>query len=161
MLATRRELSMTTTQQQPALRWMSAGLALTIAATVAPYVDRATGNVLADHIRDGYPAYTSARIDAAVILWLAILTAIGVLGIVGWVTTIWATRAGKGGARLAATTMFTLGTLVALTALLVKDTSGDTGLAPLLGWIGVLPSLPGAGAVAMLWRGPQPRTASA
>jgi hypothetical protein len=39
-----------------------------------------------------------------------------------------------------------------LYALLVKDTSGETGLAPLLGWIGVLPCLPGLVGVAMLWR---------
>jgi hypothetical protein len=34
---------------------MYAGLALTVVAIIAPYVDRATGHVLADHIRDGYP----------------------------------------------------------------------------------------------------------
>jgi hypothetical protein len=42
--------------------------------------------------------------------------------------------------------------LHALSALLVKDTSGDTGLAPLLGSIGVLPCIAGVVAVAMLWR---------
>jgi hypothetical protein len=53
---------------------------------------------------------------------------------------------------VAATAVFALGTSVALTALLVKDTSGDTGLAPLLGWVGMLPCLAGLGAVTMLWR---------
>lgn len=143
---------MTTTQQRPALGAMYAGLALTVAATIAPYVDRATGNVLADHIRDGYPTYPQTRIDTAVTTWLVILSVVGALGIVSWLWTIQAVRAGKAWARWAATAMFVLGTSVALTALLVKDTSGDTGLAPLLGWIGMLPCLAGLGAVTILWR---------
>lgn len=47
--------------------------------------------------------------------------------------------------------MFVLGTGVALFDLLVKDTSGDTGLPPLLGWTGMLPSLAGLLAVTLLW----------
>ncbi|MGB0098131.1 MAG: hypothetical protein WBP81_37040 [Solirubrobacteraceae bacterium] len=47
--------------------------------------------------------------------------------------------------------MFVLGTGIALLDLLVKDTSGDTGLPPLLGWIGLLPCLAGFLAVALLW----------
>jgi hypothetical protein len=38
-----------------AIAAMYAGLLLTVAATVAPYVDRATGHVLVDHIRHGCP----------------------------------------------------------------------------------------------------------
>jgi hypothetical protein len=34
--------------------------------------------------------------------------------------------------------MFALGTSIALADLLIKDTSGDTGLPPLLGWVGLL-----------------------
>ncbi|HEY6934535.1 MAG TPA: hypothetical protein VI452_14140 [Marmoricola sp.] len=139
-------------RQRPTLRWMYAGLVLTLLATAAPYVDRASGNLLADHIRAGYPTYTSARVDTAVTLWLAILTVVGALGVVGWLGTIWATRAGKAWARWAATALFVLGTLLALTALLAKDTSGETGLAPLLGWIGLLPSVAGAWVVALCWR---------
>ena len=41
---------------------------------------------------------------------------------------------------------------VALTDLLIKDTSGDTGLAPMLGWIGILPCSAGLVAVALLWK---------
>jgi hypothetical protein len=36
--------------------------------------------------------------------------------------------------------------------LLVKDTSGDTGLPPLLGWTGMAPCLAGLLALALLWR---------
>lgn len=84
-----------------------------------------------------------------VTVWLAILTA---LGVAGWLSTIWATRRRMGWARWAATALFVLGTLVALTALLTKDTSGETGLAPLLGWIGLLPSVAGAWAVRLCWQ---------
>ncbi|MEU8248888.1 hypothetical protein [Nonomuraea sp. NPDC048916] len=131
---------------------MYTGLVLTVAAMIAPYVDRATGHVLADHIRAGYPAYSQERIDSAVTAYLVILTVVGVLGVVSWVWTTWAVRSGKRWARWAATAMFALGTSVALTGLFVKDTSGDTGLAPLLGWIGMAPCLAGLVAVAMLWR---------
>jgi plastocyanin len=47
--------------------------------------------------------------------------------------------------------MFALGTGIALTGLLIKDTSGDTGLPPLLGWVGILPYLAGLLAVTLLW----------
>jgi hypothetical protein len=141
----------TRTQRKRALPALYVGLVLTVVATLAPYVDRATSTVLADHIRDGYPTYTHAQIDFAVNAWLVILSLVGALGIAGWGSTIWAVKAGRRWATWAATAMFALGTSVALSALLVKDTSGDTGLAPLLGWIGVLPCVAGVVAVAKLW----------
>jgi hypothetical protein len=142
-------IDMTTNQRRPALGAMYAGLLLTLGAMVAPYVDR---TVLADHIRDGYPTYTADRIDTAVAAWLAILTVVGALGVASWVATIWAVRAGKVWARWAATAMFAAGTSLALTALLVKDTSGEVGLAPAWGLIGLLPCVAGLVAVAFLWR---------
>jgi hypothetical protein len=47
-----------------------------------------------------------------------------------------------------------LGTGTAVFDLLVTDTSGDTGLPPLLGWVGVLPCLAGLLAVLLLCRRP-------
>jgi hypothetical protein len=135
-----------------ALAAMYAGLLLTVVAAVAPYVDRATGHVLADHIRHGYPTYPPERVDSAVGTWLAILTVVGALGIAGWVTTIWAVGTHKPWARSTATVIFLAGTSVALTALLTKDSSGEVGLAPVLGWLGMLPSVAGLVAVALLWR---------
>jgi hypothetical protein len=144
---------MTTTRpRRSALHAMYVGLALTVLATAAPYLDRVTGHVLADHIRDGYPTYPPDRIDTAVTTWLVILSVVGALGVVSWVLVIWATRTRRAWARPAATTAFALGTTLALAALLTKDTSGDPGLAPLLGWIGLLPCLAGLVAVATLWR---------
>jgi hypothetical protein len=116
------------------------------------YVDHATANVLAGHIRVGYPAYTQARIDSAVTIYLVYLSLVGALGIISWLWAIWAVKTGKRWARGAATATFVLGTGLALFDLLVKDTSGDTGLPPLLGWAGVLPCLAGLLAVTLLWR---------
>jgi hypothetical protein len=135
-----------------AVATMYAGLATTVIATIVPYVDRATSNTLANHIRAGYPGYTQERIDTAATTYVVYLSVIGVLGVVGWLWTVGAVKTGKRWARAAATAMFALGTSVALTDLLVKDTSGDTGLAPLLAWVGILPCLPGLLAVTFLWR---------
>jgi hypothetical protein len=131
---------------------MYAGLALTVVTLIVPYIDHATANVLANHIRAGYPTDSQARIDTAVTTYLVYLSIIGALGVICWFWTIRALTARKRWARSTATAMFALGTGIALFDLLVKDTSGDTGLPPLLGWIGMLPCLAGLVAVTLLWR---------
>jgi cytochrome bd-type quinol oxidase subunit 2 len=141
-----------TLHHRPATRALYAGLALTVIALIVPFVDHATGNVLADHIQAGYSSYRQARVDAAATLYLIILSVVGALGVLCWLATIWAVKAGKGWARWFASVMFALGTSVALTALLTKDTSGDVGLAPLLGWVGILPCVAGVVAVTLLWK---------
>ena len=146
----------TTYPERSAIAAMHAGLGLAVIAMIVPYADHATANVLASHIRDGYPAYTQARIDSAVTTYLVYLSVVGALGIACWLWAIWAVKAGKRWARGAATALFALGTGIALTDLLVKDTSGDTGLPPLLGWAGMLPSLAGLLAVTLLWRRRRP-----
>lgn len=143
---------MTTVHERSAIKAMYAGLGLTAAAIIVTYVDHATANVLANHIRVGYPTYTQARIDSAVTTYLLYLSVVGALGILCWLWTIRAVEAGKRWARGAATAMFALGTATALTDLLIKDTSGETGLPPLLGWAGMLPCLAGLLAVTLLWR---------
>jgi hypothetical protein len=131
---------------------MYAGLGLTVIAMIIPYVDHATANVLAGHIGAGYPTYSKPRTDAAVTAYLVYLSGVGALGIICWLATIWAVKAGKRWTRGAATAMFGLGIGIALIDLLVRDTSGDTGLPPLLGWVGVLPCLAGLLAVTLLWK---------
>ena len=143
--------------ERSAIGLMYTGLGLAVVALIVPYVDHATANVLAGHIRDGYPTYTQARIDSAVTTYLVYLSVVGALGITCWLWTIWAVKAGKRWARGASTALFALGTAIALTDLLIKDTSGDTGLPPLLGWAGVLPCLAGLLAVTLLWRRPDRR----
>jgi hypothetical protein len=148
--ADRRERNMTTTTGS-VIAAMYAGLATTVVATIVAYVDRATSHTLTDHIRAGYPTYTQARIDTAASTYVVYLSVVGVLGVAVWLWAIRAVTTGKRWARGAATTLFALGTGIALIDLLVKDTSGDTGLSPLLGWVGVLPCLPGLVAVTLLW----------
>jgi hypothetical protein len=147
-------MTSTSTNQhhQSAVRAMYAGLVLTVAATIAPYVDRATTSALASHIEAGWPAYSEARIDTAVTTWLVILSALGALGVAGWIGTIWAVRSRKGWARWTATTLFALGISTALTLVFITEPTGQQGLPPALAWIGVLPSLAGAVAVSRLWR---------
>ena len=138
----------TTPPWHSAIAAMGVGLVLTIVATIVPFVTSA----LRDHIRAGYPAYSDARVDSAVSAWLITLTVIGVLGVVGWLWSIWIVARRTRWATWAATAMFALGTSVAVAGLLIKDKSGDIGLAPMLGWIGMLPSLAGLVAIALLWR---------
>ena len=74
---------------------MYAGLGLAVVALIVPYADHATANVLAGHIRAGYPTYTQARIDSAVTTYLVYLSVVGALGIICWIWMIWAVKAGK------------------------------------------------------------------
>lgn len=135
---------------------MWTGLVLTVIAAVYPFVDRATTHLLADHIRAGYPAYTQTRVDSAVTTYLILLSVVGALGVLAWLWMIWAVKVGKRWARPATTVMFILGASAGLTGLLTKDTSGETGLPPALGWAGMAPCLAGLLAVALLWRRSRP-----
>lgn len=128
-----------------------AGLVLTVIAALAPLNDAVSDN-LADHIRAGYPHYTPARIDSAVTTYEVILTVIGVVGVLGWIAAIYAVTVGKPWAAGLATGLFVGGLGIALSDLFIRDTSGETGLSPLLGWLGVLPCLPGLASVVALWR---------
>ncbi|TYB69182.1 hypothetical protein FXF51_08040 [Nonomuraea sp. PA05] len=135
-------------QRSGVLVIMYIGAALTAVAAVFPFLDQA---VLADHLRAGYPSYEPGAIDAAVTAYLVILAVVGALGLVGWLGTIWAARAGKGWSRRLGAGLLAVALCVAVAGLTVRDVSGDVGLAPLLGWLLVLPCVPGAAAVA-LWR---------
>ncbi len=146
-----------TRQRRRVLTALYAGCAMTIIATSVPYVDRATSNALAAHIRAGYPSYSRAHVETAANTYLAYLSVVGVLGVAGWLWAARAVRTGKRWARGGATALFVMGASVAVFDLLVKDTSGAAGLAPLLGWVGVLPSVPGLMAVTLLWRDRGPR----
>lgn len=144
----------TTREMRPVLTAMYAGLAVTVAATVFPYADRATTGLLAEHIRAGYPAYTAERIDSAVVTYLVLSTVIGVFGVTAWLGTTWAVKAGRQWARPAGALLFALGVAVGLAALLVRDTSGAAGLPPALGWAWTAPSVAALPALVLLWKRP-------
>lgn len=131
---------------------LHSGLALALVATLVPYIDRAAANLLADHIQAGYPSYGQSRIDTAVTTYLIYLTVLGAVGIVSWLVVIRAASAGKRWARWAAAGLFAVGTCIAVFNMTVQDTSGDTGLPPALGWVGLLPCLAGLLAVILMWR---------
>lgn len=138
--------------KKSALYGMYAGLALTIITILILYLDRATTNILARHIQAGYPSYSQSRIDEAVKLWMIYWTILGILGVVSWLFAIWCVKKDKKWARWVATGLFALGTSIALFNLLVKDNNGETGLPPVLGLIGLLPSLAGLWSVIQLWK---------
>lgn len=141
-----------TCHEQSVIRAMYLGLGLNVVATIVAFVDHATANTLAEHIQAGYPTYSRAHIGSAVAAYLIYLSVVGALGIVWWIWTIWAIKADMPWARGAVMVTFALGTAIALFDLLVKDTSGKSGLPPLLGWARVLPCVAGLLAVVPLWR---------
>jgi hypothetical protein len=143
-------------RRPPVLAALYTGLTTTVVATIAPYLDQATSHSLAHHIRAGYPSFTQARVDAAVTIYEVLLTVIGVLGAAGWGAVIHGVTTGRRWTTPLATALFLVGLGIALTGLLIKDTSGEAGLSSLLGWVGLLPCLPGLLAVTMLWRRPRP-----
>ena len=146
---------------RPALAALWSGLALTVLAAVVPLTELAGSDVLSSHLRSAYPEYGDAEIDTAVNASLFVLLSVAVLGVIGWIVAIAATSRGARWARWYATAAFAVGTVIALMILLIQDTSGEPGFAPVVGWVGLLPSLAGAIAVALLWRRRAPVRASA
>jgi hypothetical protein len=129
---------------------MGMGLTLTVAVTVYPFVNP---GLLADHIRAGYPSYHSAEIATAVTGYLVILSVLGGLGVLSWLGTIWATWARTSWTPWLATAILAIAVCVAIAGLTVKDTSGDVGLAPAVGWLQVMPCVAGLSTVVLLWGG--------
>lgn len=132
------------------------GLVLTVVVTVLPFLDGAT-QILAEHIRSGYPDYTDAEIGAAVSTWQIVLTVLSGLGILGWAWTIWSVRAARRWTPWSATALLAVAVSLALTLLTVQDTSGEVGLAPALGWIWAAPCLAGVAVAVASWRYRAPR----
>lgn len=130
---------------------MYVGIALSLGALAITWLDHATDNVLASHIRAGYPSYSQGRIDSAAATYLAYLCILAAVAVICWLWAIRVLRRGRRWARAAVTVTFLLGAVVLLGNLLVRDTSGQTGLPPLLGWVGLSPCLPGLPAVVLVW----------
>jgi hypothetical protein len=129
------------------LGWIS-----TVVALASVWIDHATANVLAQHIRAGYPHYSSAHVHSAATTYLIYLSVVGGAGLIAWLSTIRAVKHNRRWIPSAATVTFILAASLSVTDLLIRDTSGDTGLPPDLGWVGLLPCLPGLVAVILLWK---------
>ncbi|TYQ01508.1 UNVERIFIED_ORG: EmrB/QacA subfamily drug resistance transporter [Gordonia westfalica J30] len=137
------------THTRPAVIALYLGAALTVLATVVPF---AATDVLRDHIAHGYPDYPAADLDAAVTAYLVVLGTIGGLGLLGWLVSARAVRRGRTYARWLSAGLFAAALLVAVTLIFIKDTSGEVGLAPAVGWLQVLPCIAGLVAVLTIWR---------
>lgn len=137
-----------------ALPALVTGLVLSLIAIAVTVVDYAAGDLLRGHIRAGYPTLGSAEIEGAATFYLTYLATVTGLAVLCWAVTIWAVARGRRWARWLASAIFLAAVAVSLINLTITDTSGDTGLPPLLGWLGILPCLAGLAAVVQLWRPP-------
>ncbi|MGW2223091.1 hypothetical protein ACWCSD_49535 [Nonomuraea sp. NPDC001684] len=125
------------------------GAALTVLVTLFAFAYRSG---LAEYLRAGYPELGPGKIDEGVTTYTVILSVVGALGLAGWLVTVRAAGAGRGWARWLGAGLFVVASCVALAGLTVRDSNGEVGLAPLLGWLQVLPLVPGLVAVVLLWR---------
>lgn len=137
--------------QRAALPALWIGLALTAGVGAYALLDGSTTHVLADHIRATYPAFDAQDVQAGVAAYVTILLGVTGLGAAGWLATIWAARSGRGWTIWLAVALLVAAVGVAAVGLTTLDTSGEVGLAPLMGWLLMLPSLPGLVAVVLLW----------
>lgn len=140
----------TSTSRRPALVASFAGLALTLVVAALPFAGG--GALLAGHIAESYPSYGPGEVGAAVSAWQMLLGTVGALGGIGWLWTAWTIRTDRRWARWSAMVLLVIALAVALSGLLMLDTSGEVGLAPVLGWAGLVPCLAGVATVALLWR---------
>ena len=130
---------------------LAIGLIATVSAAAAPCIDQSTSQVLAAHIREGCPTYSTDEVDT-VVRYEYIVGAIGVAGAAGWVAPRWAARRHPHRAKYLAASLLLLGIAVSLNALRTKDRSGPVGVAPQLAWVQFVPWLVGLGAVTSMWR---------
>ena len=137
---------------RPAIHAMQVGLALTVAATIVPFIDRGTSDVLGDHVRAMYPDYTDSHVSSAATAYIVYLSIVGVLGVAAWLWTIHATRKRAGWAWIDATAMLVLGGGIALDQPVHPGADRERALPLLYGLVGLVPVLPGLAAVALLWK---------
>lgn len=132
---------------------MYAGTALTVLTVVlVPLVVALGTDQYAAHIRHAYPTYDTAEVNhyqQVILIYLAVNAVIGVLA---WLWAVRQTRRRSRTVHLAADGLFVLGLSSGLINLLTKDSTGYTALSPLLGIVGLLPSVAGLAVVVLLWR---------
>lgn len=136
----------------PALTGIGIGLVLTSTVAVLPALGGAPFDALVAHVQAGYPAYSLQDAENAAGLYVAILASVGAVGALAWLGTLWAVLARQGWARWLALGLLAASLLLALVGLTTLDTSGDVGLAPVIGWLQLVPCLAGAAVVFALWR---------
>ena len=131
---------------------MWSGLALTVIVGVVPLIDLATADTLYAHVQHAYPHWPSNLVRGdrnAITIALEINAGLGVLT---RLFTTWAVARGKSWVRRAVTVAFVVGTGLAMIDYSFTGGQYDTVLPHAYGALGLLPSLAGLAAVAMLWR---------
>lgn len=132
------------------LLWVALGVCAV--TTVLALIDPWTTGLLAGQVASGYPHYGSAQIGAAVSAYVVILATVGVIGLIGWFVTIRLARRGRGAARWMDAVVSAFILVIALIGLTTPDTSGMIGLAPVFGWLLLIPGLFGAIALVRMRR---------
>ncbi|MEV0431515.1 hypothetical protein [Micromonospora sp. NPDC050495] len=133
---------------------MYAGLALTVAAMLLPFIDMFTVDSLTDHVRETYPDWSADLVSGdrnAIVIYLC---AVGLLGIAGWIWAIRTVAKHKPAARVVTTVLFALGAGVALFDLTFYGDKYDRVLPAMYGIVGLLPSLAGLVTVCLVWLRP-------
>lgn len=80
------------TRRQTATIAMYAGCLCTAAAVAVVWIDHATADVLARHIRAGYPDYSRSRVNSAAMTYVVYLSAVGAIGFIAWLASIRAAK---------------------------------------------------------------------
>jgi hypothetical protein len=132
--------------------YLYSGLILTALLALAPLIDIATADTIADHVRAAYPNWSAGDVEKdrnAIAIYLA---AVGILGSGGWLWTIRSVTRRPERAYRPATIMFVLGACVALFDLTYGSEQYDRTVPLLYGLLGLIPLLPGTVAVVRIWR---------
>jgi hypothetical protein len=128
------------------------GLLLTVASAVAVVVDQATGDSIGRHLREAYPGFDPAALDATGSMLVTVLFTVATAGVLLWLLALRGVARQRRWARPFAVVALLLGATVAATVLAVSE-YGGVPIYPT--WIGVLvalPCLPGLAAVVMMFR---------
>lgn len=150
----------TTPRSQPlpplarqAVAAMYGGLALTALGTVLVPLAVALGtDRYRDHIRHAYPDYGTGEVNHYQLVILVYLAVNGVIGLAAWLWTVGKAKRRSRTVHITGTVLFGLGLSSGLINMLTKDSTGYTALSPLLGIVGLLPSVAGLVVVVLLWR---------
>ncbi|MFD5214333.1 hypothetical protein [Microbacterium sp. NPDC058345] len=151
-------MSKSLSEPKTARRLLTAGAVATASITLFALIDPVSTRLIAAQVQAGYPGYSSAEIDRAAVMYVGILVIVGVLGALGWGATILLSGRHRRLAFWLGLSLGAIGLLVAGAALATTDTSGTIGLAPVFGWLLLVPCGLGLTALIALRRAAFDRT---
>lgn len=131
---------------------MWVGLLLTAVAAMAPLIDIALTDSVAQHVREAYPGWGRGTVSTernAIVGWLVIT---GLMGVAGWLLAIRGASGGSHRTRRLAVTMLLLGAALALLNLTAAGEQYDVIVPTTFGALTATPVAEGVVAVGQLWR---------